>query len=111
MGDAPATSPKVVMDRLTVEIDEARTASLSLYVIADRGDYAPLRITGRQIALSGEKMISTNERKQAQEIADEMNAYFQANRIDRRVEVIETLTWRARRVERLVEQLAAAQLP
>jgi hypothetical protein len=101
---------KAVIDRLTIEIDEARTASFSLFVIADRSDYAPLRITGQQIALSGERVISTDDRKQAQEIADEMNAYFQANRIDRRVEVMETLAWRSRRVERLVEQLAAAQL-
>jgi hypothetical protein len=91
-------------------IDEARTASLSLYVIANRSDYAPLRISGQRFALSGGRLFSTNERKHAQEIADKMNAHYQASKIDRRVEVIETLAWRARRVERLVDLLASGEL-
>ena len=92
------------------EIDEARSAKLSLYVIAERSNYAPLRTNGQRISTSGGKIISAIERKQAQDIADRMNAHYQASKIDRQVEVIETLAWRARRVERLVEQLAAAEL-
>jgi hypothetical protein len=91
-------------------IEEARTASLSLYVIGDISDYAPLRTSGQRLALSGEKVFSTNKREQAQGIADKMNAHYRANKIDRRVEVIETLAWRARRVERLVELLAAGEM-
>jgi hypothetical protein len=91
-------------------IEEARTASLSHYVIGDRSDYAPLRVSGQRIGRSGEKVFSTNDRKHAQEIADKINAQYQAKKIDHRVEVIETLAWRARRVERLVELLAAAEL-
>jgi hypothetical protein len=91
-------------------IEEARTASLSLYVIGDRSDYTPLRVSGRRFALSGGIVFSTNERKHAQEIADKMNAHYRANKIERHVEVIETLVWRARRVERLVELLASGEL-
>jgi hypothetical protein len=91
-------------------IEEARTATLSLYVIAERSDYAPLRITGARFSLSGEKVFSTNDRKQAQEIADRLNAHYQANKIDRHVEVLATLVWRARRVERLVELLASGEM-
>jgi hypothetical protein len=91
-------------------IEEARTASLSLYVVGERRDYAPLRISGRRFALSGEKVFSTNERAHAQEIADRMNAHYRANKIDRHVEVIATLVWRARRVERLVELLASGEM-
>jgi hypothetical protein len=91
-------------------IDEARTASLLRYVVADRSDCAPLRISGQRFTLSGGKLFNTNERKHAQEIADKMNAHYQANKIDRRLEVIETLAWRARRVERLVDLLAAGEL-
>ena len=91
-------------------IDEARTASLSIYVIAERSDYAPLRITGARFSLSGEKVFSTNDRKQAQEIADKLNGHYHAKKLDRHVEVLATLVWRARRVERLVELLAAGEM-
>jgi hypothetical protein len=101
---------KAVVDGLTRGIEEARTESLSRYMIVDRSDYAPLRIRGRRISLSGEKLFSTNELKQAKEIADKVNAQYRANKIDRHVEVIETLAWRARRVERLVELLALQDL-
>jgi hypothetical protein len=111
MGDAQVTpARKAIVDRLTSGIEEARTASLSLYVIADRSDYAPLRSSGQRLVLSGGKVISTNERKQAQEIADEVNAQYRASKLDRQVEVMETLAWRARRVERLVELLASAEM-
>jgi hypothetical protein len=111
MGNAQGTpARKASVDRLTGEIDEARTASLSRYVLADRSDYTPLRVSGQRIARSGEKVFSTNDRKKAQEIADKINAQYQAKKIDHQVEVMETLAWRARRVERLVELLAAAQL-
>jgi hypothetical protein len=66
---------KATVDGVTGQIEEARTASLSLYVIAERSDYAPLRITGQRFSLSGEKVFSTNDRKQAQEIADRLNAH------------------------------------
>ena len=106
----PREALTTVVEGLNSAIEEARTASLSLYMIVDRSDYAPLRTTGKKMALSGEKLFSANDRKQAQEIADKLNAHYQANKIDRRVEVIETLAWRARRVERLVERLAKALL-
>ena len=106
----PVETRKAIVKRLTRGIEEARTASLSLYVIADSRDYAPLRISGQRLALSGGKVISTNERKHAQEIADEVNAQYRANKVDLRVEVIDTLAWRARRVERLLELLASAEL-
>jgi hypothetical protein len=111
MGNAQATpARKASVDALTGEIDEARTASLSLYVIVDRSDYAPLRTNGQRVSISGGKIVSANERKQAQEIADKINAHYQASKIDRCVEVIETLAWRARRVEQLVELIASAEL-
>lgn len=90
-------------------IDEARTASLSLYVIGNRSDYAPLRISGGRITRSGE-VFSTNDHKHAQEIADKVNAQYRAKKIHRHVEVVETLAWRARRVEALVDQLASLEL-
>jgi hypothetical protein len=101
---------QATVDRLTGEIGEARTVSLSLYVVAERGDCAPVRISGRRFALSGEKVFSTNDRKEAQAVADKLNAHYQANRIDRHLEVVATLAWRAHRVERLVELLASAEL-
>jgi hypothetical protein len=111
MGNAQVIAArKASVAGLTGEIDEARTASLSLYVIAACSDYAPLRTDGQRISISGGKIISANERKQAQEIADKINAHYQANKIDRQVEVIETLAWRARRVEQLVERLASEEL-
>ena len=106
----PRESLTTVVEGLNRTIEEARAASLSLYMIVDRSDYAPLRTTGQKMALSGEKLFSADDRKQAQEIADKLNTHYQANKIDRRVEVIETLAWRSRRVERLVELLAKALL-
>src|SRR5262245_66075588 len=63
-------------------IEEARTARLSLYVIGERSDYAPVRISGQRFALSGEKVFSTNDRAKAQEIADKLNAHYRAKKIE-----------------------------
>lgn len=102
---------KTAIDGLNVQIQEARTAGFSVYVVAESSDYAPVRFSGRRFALSGETVFSTNDRKEAREVADKLNAHYRANKIDRRVEVMATLLWRARRVERLVELLAAAEVP